>query len=213
VSPLTSRRRFLTERYIDERCQRVQRGSPSALFDFIGRGSWIRTNDLQYPKLPRYQAALYPDFSGGPMLTFASLLGGHFCECWHQRTTSKLFDLVEVWICRPHKGLAAGRQRTSNSLHWVPRCRYTLGCEAARRQARVSRPRRCRVIHRLVHNADFSASAALASRFRGGFRPPSCPWSPARTAPGRIARAGARPFRSAGASPYAQKCPRFPHRK
>src|ERR1700744_4353735 len=27
----------------------------------IGRGSWIRTNDLQYPKLPRYQAALYPD--------------------------------------------------------------------------------------------------------------------------------------------------------
>ena len=32
------------------------------LFDFIGRGSWIRTNDLQYPKLPRYQAALYPDY-------------------------------------------------------------------------------------------------------------------------------------------------------
>jgi hypothetical protein len=28
---------------------------------FIGRGSWIRTNDLQYPKLPRYQAALYPE--------------------------------------------------------------------------------------------------------------------------------------------------------
>ena len=26
-----------------------------------GRGSWIRTNDLQYPKLPRYQAALYPE--------------------------------------------------------------------------------------------------------------------------------------------------------
>ena len=25
-----------------------------------GRGSWIRTNDLKYPKLPRYQAALYP---------------------------------------------------------------------------------------------------------------------------------------------------------
>ena len=31
------------------------------VIDFIGRGSWIRTNDLQYPKLPRYQAALYPD--------------------------------------------------------------------------------------------------------------------------------------------------------
>jgi hypothetical protein len=30
---------------------------------FIGRGSWIRTNDLQYPKLPRYQAALYPEYS------------------------------------------------------------------------------------------------------------------------------------------------------
>jgi hypothetical protein len=32
--------------------------------DIIGRGSWIRTNDLQYPKLPRYQAALYPDELG-----------------------------------------------------------------------------------------------------------------------------------------------------
>ena len=30
----------------------------------FGRGSWIRTNDLQYPKLPRYQAALYPDYLG-----------------------------------------------------------------------------------------------------------------------------------------------------
>jgi hypothetical protein len=30
----------------------------------LGRGSWIRTNDLQYPKLPRYQAALYPDHVG-----------------------------------------------------------------------------------------------------------------------------------------------------
>ena len=30
----------------------------------IGRGSWIRTNDLQYPKLPRYQAALYPEYLG-----------------------------------------------------------------------------------------------------------------------------------------------------
>ena len=27
-----------------------------------GRGSRIRTCDLKYPKLPRYQAALYPDF-------------------------------------------------------------------------------------------------------------------------------------------------------
>src|SRR3954469_19088764 len=31
-------------------------------YEYFGRGSWIRTNDLQYPKLPRYQAALYPDF-------------------------------------------------------------------------------------------------------------------------------------------------------
>ncbi len=27
-----------------------------------GRGSRIRTGDLKYPKLPRYRAALYPDF-------------------------------------------------------------------------------------------------------------------------------------------------------
>jgi hypothetical protein len=37
--------------------------------DFIGRGSWIRTNDLQYPKLPRYQAALYPDQLGNDVDT------------------------------------------------------------------------------------------------------------------------------------------------
>jgi hypothetical protein len=35
-----------------------------AIHDIFGRGSWIRTNDLQYPKLPRYQAALYPDRLG-----------------------------------------------------------------------------------------------------------------------------------------------------
>jgi hypothetical protein len=35
------------------------------VIDFTGRGSWIRTNDLQYPKLPRYQAALYPDVQNG----------------------------------------------------------------------------------------------------------------------------------------------------
>src|ERR1700722_18817842 len=35
----------------------------------IGRGSWIRTNDLQYPKLPRYQAALYPDYLGNKVDT------------------------------------------------------------------------------------------------------------------------------------------------
>src|ERR1700722_15016961 len=38
----------------------------TALRDFsslAGRGSRIRTCDLKYPKLPRYQAALYPAFS------------------------------------------------------------------------------------------------------------------------------------------------------
>src|SRR5882672_12048118 len=35
----------------------------------LGRGSWIRTNDLQYPKLPRYQAALYPDLLGSDVDT------------------------------------------------------------------------------------------------------------------------------------------------
>jgi hypothetical protein len=36
------------------------------LLGFVGRGSWIRTNDLQYPKLPRYQAALYPEYPRKP---------------------------------------------------------------------------------------------------------------------------------------------------
>ena len=41
-------------------------GTTSNVF---GRGSWIRTNDLQYPKLPRYQAALYPDHLGNDVVT------------------------------------------------------------------------------------------------------------------------------------------------
>src|ERR1700726_1485721 len=40
-----------------------------AISSFVGRGSWIRTNDLQYPKLPRYQAALYPDNLGNDVDT------------------------------------------------------------------------------------------------------------------------------------------------
>ena len=44
-----------------------------------GRGSWIRTNDLKYPKLPRYQTALYPElvmpFLGGVALTRGARLG------------------------------------------------------------------------------------------------------------------------------------------
>jgi hypothetical protein len=40
---------------------RIVRIAARGINGLIGRGSWIRTNDLQYPKLPRYQAALYPD--------------------------------------------------------------------------------------------------------------------------------------------------------
>jgi hypothetical protein len=33
-----------------------------------------------------------------PISTFASPRGRHFCECWNQRTTSKILMLVELWI-------------------------------------------------------------------------------------------------------------------
>ena len=36
--------------------------------------------------------------SSGPILTFASVSAGSFCECWNQRTTSKYNVLVEFWI-------------------------------------------------------------------------------------------------------------------
>ena len=49
--------------------RKLQSEKMRQVIDFVGRGSWIRTNDLQYPKLPRYQAALYPD----PMLGNASI--------------------------------------------------------------------------------------------------------------------------------------------
>ena len=39
---------------------------------------------------PRGDAALQADITSGPILTFASLRSGHFCECWNQRTTSKI---------------------------------------------------------------------------------------------------------------------------
>jgi hypothetical protein len=43
---------------------RIAREKGKGINGVFGRGSWIRTNDLQYPKLPRYQAALYPDNLG-----------------------------------------------------------------------------------------------------------------------------------------------------
>jgi hypothetical protein len=54
----------------DKQVGRWAAGKPvKCMTDFIGRGSWIRTNDLQYPKLPRYQAALYPDRLGNDVDT------------------------------------------------------------------------------------------------------------------------------------------------
>src|SRR5712671_535299 len=46
-----------------------QTSRPIVSQQLFGRGSWIRTNDLQYPKLPRYQAALYPDRLGNDVVT------------------------------------------------------------------------------------------------------------------------------------------------
>ena len=48
---------------------RIAREKGKGINGVFGRGSWIRTNDLQYPKLPRYQAALYPDDLGDPVDT------------------------------------------------------------------------------------------------------------------------------------------------
>src|SRR5579871_2131330 len=37
--------------------------------------------------------------ASGPLIpTFASRCGRYLCECWNQRTTSKLLMLVELWI-------------------------------------------------------------------------------------------------------------------
>src|SRR5579883_396902 len=43
------------------------RRSPCPDQDPAGRGSRIRTCDLKYPKLPRYQAALYPERAPAPL--------------------------------------------------------------------------------------------------------------------------------------------------
>src|SRR6516164_1665571 len=99
-----------------------------ALNNLIGRGTRIRTADLQYPKLPRYQAALYP---GTAMSIHA------------KGTSSKA------------RGRQIGRPPSA-------RCFFGFG--------------------------SFSARRDLASPFPGGFRPPSFPWSPARTEPAHIGR-------------------------
>src|ERR1700732_5532465 len=57
----------------------------------FGRGSWIRTNDLQYPKLPRYQAALYPDFPREDVDTRS--------ERWQQGTAISL-NRTANWLRR-----------------------------------------------------------------------------------------------------------------
>jgi hypothetical protein len=59
--------------------------------------------------------------TSGPMPTFASLLGRHLCECWHQRTTSKIIVASGALdLTFAMQGLAAGGQRASNPLHWCP---------------------------------------------------------------------------------------------
>src|ERR1700688_1225203 len=44
------------------------------------------------------QLGFYRHRFSGPILTFASLRSGHFCECQNQRTTNKYKFLVEFWI-------------------------------------------------------------------------------------------------------------------
>ena len=64
----------------------------------IGRGSWIRTNDLQYPKLPRYQAALYPDHLGNDVDT---RLGRNQQGVSQAAGTVKASVAVKEWVAYP----------------------------------------------------------------------------------------------------------------
>src|SRR5262249_44007320 len=57
VSTRCRPRRSATDAKAQAERQRAQ------MLVYFGRGSWIRTNDLQSQKLPRYQAALYPDLA------------------------------------------------------------------------------------------------------------------------------------------------------
>ena len=66
-----------------------------------GRGSSIRTNDLQYPKLPRYQAALYPD------LLVADVLHAHGAPSKALLSRSRLRRAA----ARPQPEAAAFRSR------------------------------------------------------------------------------------------------------
>src|SRR6267154_5545986 len=61
---------MITEQEPRVRLTSESRGKDLRGFNGVfGRGSWIRTNDLQYPKLTRYQAALYPDYLGNDVDT------------------------------------------------------------------------------------------------------------------------------------------------
>jgi hypothetical protein len=111
--------------------------SPFTFSLLDGRGTRIRTADLQYPKLPRYQAALYPDVP-------------RMMPSIHARAASSK---------QPK-----GRASKPYGKRFGPNLLVAPKFFADRRRA--------------------SAKTGLASRFPGEFRPPSCLWSPARTAPG-----------------------------
>src|SRR5439155_20539009 len=61
----------------------------------VGRGSWIRTSDLQYPKLLRYQAALYPEYPEHDSTELNHALALSFC-------LSVIFSENRVSTCPDH---------------------------------------------------------------------------------------------------------------
>jgi hypothetical protein len=98
------------------------------------------------------------------------------------------------------------------------RRRYTPKAPAARLGLREKRVQGLAALHPACCNRSYggaavSARTAPASRSPGESRPPSCPWSPARSAPARIGQGGARSCRSAATSPYARRCPACPPRR
>ena len=133
----------------------------------------------------------------------------------------------------PHKPLillvgAAGFEPTTCStqncratrLRYTPRCQEkALGdvdTRSQRPQQGMAGPRTPQAAAALRGRRNRSQPVSArrqAIPSPGGSRPPSCPWSPARSAPARIGPDAARSCRSAAASPCGRRCRGYPRRR
>src|SRR6516225_11551883 len=132
-----------------------------ALNNLIGRGTRIRTADLQYPKLPRYQAALYPG-------TAMSI---------HAKGTSSKARGRQIGRARRAPDASSGSDRSVRGETWRARFRvdfgrhHSLGARPepnqhilAGAQFRHAKPAQCFHVHKDIRRAVAASQEAKSAQ-------------------------------------------------